>query len=259
MSNERKNNKNIEEKYNDATKDPIKYGIITSLNWYGNLNLTRLSKLLKKHESTTFRYIKKLVEDGLIEIDLGKTTNEWGKYYKLTPAVKKIYGRKMEEIEIYRNLVLDNKDFKNKTESELNDFLVENLLSKNWEEEKTAVDNYLSLIQSIQSTIISDIFEKLDEFKGIINSQQNIISKNSVLLKPIEYSLYTDTFQISKFQHLLWLYEIIFKFQDEIKEVVNRINRDMDKDKVPAEERISQILHLFSANIDFTYEVNVDK
>ena len=169
--------------------------------------------------------------------------------------ISKVTKIRIEEIENIGDELLNSDNMKNKSESELNEILVEELLTKDLEKEKVTVQNYLSLIQSVQSTIMSEILSKRKELKDFVSSQKHSVSKESILLKPCDYSLFTDIFKISKFKHLVMLYEVIFRFQKEIKEVISEIEQDMDQENVPAEDRISQILHLFSANTDFSFDV----
>ena len=248
--------KTIGEMYELAIKDPIKYSIITSLSWYKKLNLTKLSKLINKHESTTFRFIKKLIEDGFIEIDLEKTTSEWGKYYKLTHEVKKIYDKKAEEIEKFGELIINNNEFRNKSEEELNSLFLNELLTKNLQKERAEVLNFLLLQQNVQTAIMNEILIRRQDFKEYYLSNKDSIQMNDIHLKPCDFALLTNTFKISKFIHLFRLYEVLYKFQNEINNVILEIEKDMDAEKVPDSERITQILHLFSSNADFIYTIN---
>ncbi|MFW9922466.1 MAG: winged helix-turn-helix transcriptional regulator [Candidatus Thorarchaeota archaeon] len=247
----------IIERYEEAIGDPIKYGIITSLSWYGILNLTKIAKHINKHESTTFRYIKRLIEEGIIEIDIEKTTSEWGKYYRLTNEVKKIYDMKIKEFENFGELIINNQEFRNKSEKELNEFSINELLEKDFNKED--VLNYLSLQHNIQSAIMNEILNRREEFKKFYLSKKGSLKKEDIRFKPCDFVLLTNTFKISKNKHLIKYYETLYRFQNELKGLITDIEQEMNEEKVPEEDRITQIVHVFSSNTEFLYSINEKK
>ncbi|NHJ83973.1 MAG: winged helix-turn-helix transcriptional regulator [Asgard group archaeon] len=243
--------------YEDAIMDPIKYGIITSLSWYGKLNLTKISKHINKHESTTFRYIKKLIDEGIIEIDIEKTTSEWGKYYKLTDEVQKIYDKKIAEVENFGELIISNKEFRNKSEDEFQAYYINELLHKNLEEDKQEVLNYLSLQQNIQTTIMNEFLTKRQLFKEFYESNKENLRIEDIYLEPCDFIMLANTIRMSKFKHLFRIYEVVYKFNNEIKKLVSEFEKEMDLENVPENKRFTHVLQLFSSNTDFLYSTKI--
>lgn len=87
----------------DLLQDEFYFAIITSIKFFGPLNLKILAKVFKKSEATTSRKIKDLVKNDMLVLDNEISSKRWGKFYKLTPKMHHI-------IASYENFEVDVKN-----------------------------------------------------------------------------------------------------------------------------------------------------
>jgi hypothetical protein len=69
-------------------EDEVKISTIFGLYLFDTLNLKHISRIIHKGESTTLRHLKTLIGQKVIEIDMEKSAQSWGKYYRLTSTFK---------------------------------------------------------------------------------------------------------------------------------------------------------------------------
>ena len=131
MSKKQWTKKQLEERFEELYLDEIKFTITTALQYYNSLNLKKLAKLIGKPESSTIRYLKQLLDEGLIQIDAEKTASSWGKFYKLTPEIIEIAEEKKaandKHLERVKKLFFNVSDI---DDSELNKLVLAELLEK---------------------------------------------------------------------------------------------------------------------------------
>ena len=60
----------IKKSYDEAIYDEVKYGILIALEFYKSLNLKKLAEILDRPKTTTLRYLKNLLNEGLIILDI---------------------------------------------------------------------------------------------------------------------------------------------------------------------------------------------
>ena len=71
--------------------DVLKLSMVIMLYMLNSLNLKQLSIILEKPEATLFRRIKPLLTTGIIQLDVEKSSEQWGKFYKITPSIRPLF------------------------------------------------------------------------------------------------------------------------------------------------------------------------
>jgi len=85
-------------------EDETKINILFILELFGPQNLEIVSELLNKAKSTIYGHISKMLELGQIQLDSTTTTQKRGKFYTLTPKVRKLL-ESTEEIAVNQNSI----------------------------------------------------------------------------------------------------------------------------------------------------------
>ena len=49
--------------------------------------------------------------------------------------------------------------------------------------------------------------------------------------------------------------ELIFSFMNRLEKLRKEIEEEMEKEKVPEDERTTQFINIFTGNLDFYYEI----
>ena len=247
----------IKQQYFTLVSDEIEYGIVTALNWYESLNLKKLAVMLNKPESTTLRYIRKLKDKGIIVFDSEKSEDSWGKYYKLSPAVKQIYDEYMHTLdEQVEKVSSDLGDLDKFSEKDLASYVVERIISEGKLEEISVTAKYFYFVSNLQNVMINEAINKINEYKKIYDEEEDkeaLIKKTN--LSPMDISIYVNQLKISKWKHMFKINELIFSFIKQLEELKEKIKEEMDSEKVPEEKRSNQFVNIFTGNLDFSYEL----
>ncbi|MBN1328390.1 MAG: hypothetical protein JXA54_02845 [Candidatus Heimdallarchaeota archaeon] len=246
---------NIQEKYENAINDEVKFGIITALQFYEPLNLKKLSQLVGRPETTTIRYLKQLLAEELIDVDAETTATSWGKFYKLSKFVKKITNRKQEEqesreIEVLKELL----NYREKTEEETRELFIREILTKeNLSKLQLDIKNRMNLLHNIQNMIINDFSVALNDLDELIKKKGKDYLKKNLVIDPADILLTTDSIQFSKSKHLVKFYEMFAKFQIELTEFKRNLREELLKEKIPDNEKQTMNLHIFMGTNEFKY------
>ncbi len=245
----------INEKYEEAISDDVKFGIITALEIYEPLNLKKLSQLVGRPETTTIRYLKQLLSDELIDVDAETTATSWGKYYKLSKSVRKITDKIREEqekreVEVFTELL----NYREKTEEETRDLFIKEILTKgNLSKLQMDIKKRLNLLHNIQNLIINDFAVVLNDLEELIQKKGKDYLRKNLVLNPADILLNTESIQFSKSKHLVKFYEIYAKFQIALTEFKKNIKEELLKEKIPDNEKQTLNLHIFMGTNEFKY------
>jgi hypothetical protein len=247
----------IRQEYFTLVSDEVEYGIVTALNWYESLNLKKLATMLNKPESTTLRYIRKLKDKGIIAFDSEKSGDSWGKFYKLTPAVKQIYDEYMHSLdEQVENITSDLNDLSKFSEEELEKYVIRRLISEGKLEEVPLTMQYFYFVSNLQNVMINEAVNKIDDFRKILDKTENkeeLIEKTK--LSPMDISIYVNRLKISKWSHIFKINELIFTFMKQLEKLKREIEKEMDKENVPEDKKLTQFVNIFTGNLDISYEI----
>ncbi|MBK5113351.1 MAG: hypothetical protein KGD59_02330 [Candidatus Heimdallarchaeota archaeon] len=247
----------IEEKLEKVVYDEVSFGILTSLRFYGPLNLKRLAQLIGKPETTTIRHLKQLIEDELIDIDAEKTASSWGKFYCLSKVVQEDIEK--GEIELQKReeeLIEELADYKTMSEEKLQELFVREITDKDSLEQTALRVKYgINLDYNIQKMIINNFMEASQGLTKLKEEKGSDYLKKNLLLDPADINTTTLFVKYSKARHVLALVEKFIDFHREINELQREFEKEMDKEEIPEDERKMHYVGLFMGTTDFTYKI----
>ncbi|MCK5184389.1 MAG: hypothetical protein KAQ95_08795 [Candidatus Heimdallarchaeota archaeon] len=250
----------IEEKLKKLVYDEVSFSILTSLRFYGSLNLKRLALLIGKPETTTIRHLKQLLEDKLIDIDADKTATSWGKFYRLSKSVKAISEKEDKEIQKREEeMTKELANYKNLTEEKLQELLVREITSKeSLEQTALRIKSGINFDYNMQKMIINSFIEasnglnKIKEDKGIEYLKKNLF------VDPADINTVTLFIKYSKAKHVMSIVEKFVEFHKEIHQLQRDLKKEMDEEKVPEDERKLHYIGLFMGTTEFTFKIKED-
>jgi DNA-binding transcriptional ArsR family regulator len=253
---ETKDYKKIKETYYTLVDDETEYGIVTALNWYETLNLKKIAVMLDKPESTTLRYIRKLKDKGLIELDSKKSEDSWGKYYKLSKSAKKVYDEYMQSIdEQIENIADELKDLENYSEEELEKLVISRLLTEEKLNEIPFQKHYFQLASNLQIVMMNEAINKIEEFKELLKNKDKSKMIEKIKVSPIDISIYVNQIKISKWSHIFKINNLIFRYLKQLEKLKKDIEKEMEKENVPEDQRYTQFVNVFTGNLDVSYRI----
>ena len=236
------NEEEIEERYKRLWKEePRKFAIITCLGWYGSTNLKKISALIGKPETTTLRYIKQLIEEGLIEVDAEQTATKWGKYYKLVEEVEELYKRSIKEyIEEGSEFDKRIKKLKEMKEEEIKEEIIEKLRKEeSGKLQAEAFKDYLLFIQNIESSIVNEWINLEREVK---KGKEREKWKEKALMKT-ETALIVRTIEVTKIAQVIKIIEKVRQFVKEIATLQEEFRKE--NEGVKEKEKSIQFISIF--------------
>ncbi|NHJ38571.1 MAG: winged helix-turn-helix transcriptional regulator [Asgard group archaeon] len=251
----------IRKKYEEVVYDEVKYGIISAIIWYDSLNLKNLARLLGRPETTIIRYTKKLLEEGLIDVDAEKTASSWGKFYKLSSGVKKLYEEEMKALEMREESILkEYETLKNKNEDELYRFLIKQILSKeNFEIAVQAIRQNLTLSYNIQNMIVNEVVSALDNLTKLVDEKGKDYIEENLIIDPSDVEIYNVSLSLSNTKQLLRLVETFNNFHKELIKLKNEFEKEMDQDGISKDNRKLFYTYLFMGSLDFNARFKNEK
>ncbi|NHK30784.1 MAG: winged helix-turn-helix domain-containing protein [Asgard group archaeon] len=255
MSKENRNPAEIKKKYKEIVYDEVKYGIITAIIWYDSLNLKDLARLVGRPETTTIRYVKQLLEDGLIDVDAEKTATSWGKFYKLSTVVRELYDKQLKKIEQRSETILkEYETVKDKGEEEIYKFFEKHVISKdNLEIDILSAKQSVAFSHNIQNMIINEITYAVDNLNKILQEKGRKHVENNLVIDPTDVEIHNLSLSLSSTKQLFRLIETYSKFQEELVKLKKEFKQEMDQDGVPEEKRKIFYNYLFMGSLDFSY------
>jgi hypothetical protein len=251
----------IQEKYDEAFFDEVRFGIITALEFYKSANLKRLSVLVGRPETTTIRYVKKLLEDEIIEIDQVKTASDWGKFYKLTDPVLAIIDERGKEQDDRVKWIFDEiGDVSKKSDEEFHDFMTKIVLSKkDLEHDFHVAKQVFEFSTNVQKMILNDSIFAIKEFLQIKEEKGVDYIKDNLVFAPSDLEMWTSPLKIHSTKQLVQLINVFFKWQNELKQLGEKFEQEMDEKNIPDDQRRDLFLYSFLGSLEFTYELKNEK
>jgi predicted transcriptional regulator len=261
MTAKTKKQKTTKERFEKIFYNNIEFGIITSLKIHSSLNLKRIAKLIDKPESTTIRYLKKLLEEGLIIIDTEETAQKWGKFYCLSDEIEKLYENHMKEAKNRNKGVLEEiVEYKDKSEEELKEFLLEKALEKKRHtDDAILTQNNLTLVNNFEKCIINDVFRVLQKIEEIKEEKGKEYLEEKWILEPIDVILLNRWIKYSKFSHLVKFYLEFLNFHQKITKLQEEIQQEMEEEGIPEKEQKTLFVDLFMGTIEMELKFKDEK
>ena len=254
---ESKTYKHIRNKFFTLLRDQTELGIVTALHWYKSLNLKKIAQMINKPESTSLRYIRKLKDDGIIVFDSEKSEDSWGKFYKLSPESLTIYEEYMNALNQRIETVADDlRKIIDEPEENIKKYVASEILSPAKLEEIPAIQNYFYFVSNLQNIMINETVEHVNDIAKVVEKQGLEEVKEKIQISPMDVSIYVNDIKLSTWKHVLRINEVIFEFLTKLNKLRQDIEDEMDKEKVPEEERLTQFVNLFTGSLDVSYTLD---
>jgi len=257
MSKNKEIPKELREIYDNLIYDEIKFGIITALQWNETLNLKKIAQMIGKPETTTIRYLKQLLEDGLIDIDAEKTAASWGKYYRLSTAINNLYEEQKSESEVKeRELAEELMNYEDASERELLKIFTKSVVSKdNLDRLTIEAKQSLNFTHKVQNMIINNFSTKADELLLLIKKNGKEFVEQNLVLKPADIILSRFNIKYSKAKHIMMFLELFYKTHIEFQQLEEKIKKELEQENVPEEEMNTYFCSLFMGSIEFDHKL----
>jgi DNA-binding Lrp family transcriptional regulator len=257
MSKQKKTTNELKEIYDNLIYDEIKFGIITALQWNETLNLKKIAQMIRKPETTTIRYLKQLLEDGLLDIDAEKTATSWGKFYRLSAAVNELYEEQKKESEIKeRELAEELMGYRDASEEELLQVFTKSIVSKdNLDRLSIEAKQSLNFIHKIQNMIINNFSIKAEELLSLIKKHGKEYLEKNLTVKPADILLTRANIKYSSAKHIMMFLELFYKTHIEFQQLEEKIKQDMEQENVPEIEMNTFFCNLFMGSIEFEHKM----
>jgi len=255
MNQETKKLEEIKEKYENIIFDEVKYGIFTALVLYKSLNLKKLAQLVGRPETTTIRYVKQLLSDGLIDVDTVKTATSWGKFYCLSKEAKvlsEIFTKQLldREKRVFTQLMA----LRGKSEEEIQKAYVKEILSKkDFKTKSIKLRSMLAFKHNVENLIVNEFQSGLEELQKLLSTKGQDYIEENIILKPSDIILSSYSIPLTKGSHLLKIYELFLRLQLDLLKLKEEFEKEMDKENIPAEKRRIMNVHLFFGTMDFDF------
>lgn len=251
----------FKEKYEKIIFDEVKYGIFTALELYKSLNLKKLAQLVGRPETTTIRYIKLLLSDGLIDIDAAKTAISWGKFYCLSKEAKILADEVAKQrLEREKQTLAQVMKLRGKSEEEIQRMYVKDLLSKkNLETLGEIVKSQLAFKHNVENFTANELYSSLEKFQELLSNKGRDYLEENLVLEPTEIVSTSCSVPLTKGSHVLRIYEINLRLQSDLMKLKEELEKEMDEENVPEEKRTIMNLHFFFGTMDFRFSLKDEK
>lgn len=237
--------KKIDETYAVETR----LSILMAITNFGSANIKRLAQLLNKNDATIYHHIKNMTkEPALLEVDNEMTQSHKGIYYQLTSLAKRHFGEPTPE-EVEDKLMKAIDVLLEQTDEDLYRIYIEMLANHPNIGRQADLDRGRMAYNHILENIMLRNLEQAE--RAFINNEK---PKN--LRHPLG-SLVNMPFdlKISKPRHIFEILRLLTKFATDFHKLKEKIEKQMDKEKVPEEERIHSHFHIVGGEIaDFEFE-----
>ncbi|MEA2070671.1 MAG: winged helix-turn-helix transcriptional regulator [Asgard group archaeon] len=259
MSKEIKISDQIKKRYQEAMSNDIEFSVITVLRWNKTLNLKKIAKLIDKPESTTIRYLKRMLNDELITIDIDETASSWGKFYRLAKPIKYLYDKNKEQMSERNKQEFDELfQYLDRPEEEIENYAKSKIIKREDEESEINMEiakRNLTFMHNLEDMILNEFIEAINEFNELQEELDTDFLKKNLSLAPVDILLSNKWTEIANFKHLLKYYQLFNKFDQEIRQLRKEIIEEMDEKKIPSEDRITLVIDFFMGTTEVKYNI----
>ncbi|MBA7550005.1 hypothetical protein ES705_42510 [subsurface metagenome] len=237
--------KKIDETYSIETR----YAIIMAINNFGSANIKKLAKLLGKNDATIYHHIREMKKPpSLLEIDVEMTNSHKGIYYCLSPLASRHFGEpSKEDVEDKMMAAIDK--LLEQSDKEISRIYMEMLanhpdLGQQCEKEKRSFA-YNRILENI-------MLNNLDNAEKAFMRGAKPKNPNYPLGSLANFPL---VMKISKPRHTFEILKLLTNFQVEFNKLKEKIEKEMNSEKIPEAERINMHYHIVGGEIaEFEFE-----
>lgn len=243
----------IKQKYNEAIFDEVKNGIIIALEFYDSLNLKRLAELIGRPETTTIRYVKKLLDDGLITLDVNKTASDWGKFYKLSDSVNLLIEERIAIGKAREKWIFEEMNhLDGKSDEEIRELLTRVFLSKeNIEFDFQKAKQTIEFVSNVQKMIINDSNLVIKELIEIYNEKGMEYLERNLDMSPSDIETWHISLKLHSIKQMADLVKLFYKWFNELLDFKSKTDKEMNELDIPEDQRFEFFLYSFMGSMKF--------
>lgn len=239
----------IEKELEPIFKVDTRYSIVLLILSFGSLNIQRIAKILGKNEATIYHHIKELTKERtFLKVDDEATMSKKGIYYTLEDRVMEFFCEPPLEI-LEDKLPVKLDEILAKSDNEISDYFTSIITSSpslgcNAEKErKKLVFNHT--LENFLIYNFNEVEKALKEGKKPLNKRYPVggISNIPINLK------------VAYHRHFFEFMKELTKFQVNIHKLQEKINSELENEKIPKEEIIQLHYHLVGGELtEFKFE-----
>jgi predicted transcriptional regulator len=243
----------IKKSYDEAIYDEVKYGILIALEFYKSLNLKKLAEILDRPKTTTLRYLKNLLNEGLIILDTNKTAKDWGKFYKLSQTVEfLIESRKKKTLEREKWITDEFETIDEKNDEEVKNLLVRAAISKeDFQVGLQEAKQSIFFITNVQKMIINKLIITWKDLMKIYEDKGIEHLKESLTFYPADVEMRSTTLKLYTPRQLIDLIKLFNSWNDDLVKIKERFENEMENMNIPEEQRHEFFLYSFLGSLEF--------
>lgn len=226
MSEADKEQSEMKELYEKLFSKGVGMGIIMALYIYETLNLKKIATLIGKLETTTLNQVKKLLEEGFIEVDSKATARSRGTYYKLTDLTKKLLKTPNPDEE------LTTEKIKKFTKDDIAKEALKSFANPDFDKILTQVKMVTSINSYIEKFTIQSMEELYDQIKDLESEEEKIAVLDKSLFPIGTFSFRALTVVMKNFDQM----SRYISFLDEMGGKLKKLNEDFEEENKGIED-----------------------
>lgn len=241
--------KKILDRVSEVYKVETRYAIILVINNFGPSNIKKIARILGKNEATIYHHLKDLTrEPELLVVDNKMTRENKGIYYKLSKIAERNFGEPPLEIletkmqDAYRAIL-------EQTDEEIVRMYVEMVskhpdLGNNTEKERRSI----AYNHNLENIMLNNMEIAETALKTGARPKNKNYPLGSIANFPLDM-------KISKPRHLFQIFSLFTEVATKFARLKKEIAKEMDKEKVPEDQRIDTHYHIVGGEIaEFEFE-----
>ncbi len=237
--------KKIDETYAVETR----LSILMAITNFGSANIKKLALLLGKNDATIYHHIKIMTkEPALLELDNEMTQNHKGIYYQLTALAGRHFGEPTPE-EVEDKLMKAIDILLEQSDEDLYRIYIEMLANHPNIGRQADLDRGRMAYNHILENIMLRNLEQAE--KAFMNDEKPKNTRHplgSLVNMPLDL-------KISKPRHIFEVLKLLTKLSADFHKLKTKIEKQMDKEKIPQEERLNAHFHIVGGEIaEFEFE-----
>ena len=237
--------KMIEETYAVETR----LSILMAITNFGSANIKKLAKLLGKNDATIYHHIKIMTkEPALLEVDNDMTQKNKGIFYQLTSLAKRHFGEPTPE-EVQDKLMKALDILLEHSDEELYRIYIDMIANHPNIGRQADIDRGRMSFNHIMENIMLRNLEQAEKaFMSGKKPKNTRYPLGSLVNIPLEI-------KIAKPRHIFEISRLLLKLSADFHKLKIRFEKQMDKEKIPQEERLDAHFHIVGGEIaEFEFE-----
>jgi hypothetical protein len=237
--------KKIDETYAVETR----LSILMAITNFGSANIKRLAKLLGKNDATIYHHIKIMTkEPALLEVDNEMTQNHKGIFYQLTSLARRHFGEPTPE-EVQDKLMKALDMLLEQSDEELYRIYIDMIANHPNIGRQADIDRgRISYNHILENIMLRNLEQAEKAFMSGKKPKNKSYPLGSLANIPLDI-------KIAKPRHIFEILRLIMKMSSDFHKLRVKFEKQMDKEKIPQEERLDVHFHIVGGEIaEFEFE-----